>query len=234
MAQQYFDTILPNQDLTSNLFKGKKDDYMKLLYNLISDFSSEINFKKFKLNKHNRVNFEEMSTPPVQLALLKFLIGMTNTKTFLEIGTFIGNTAMHVADFIGKEASVVTLEKFDEFAKLAKQNFKDNGLENKITLYQGDAYDSMKLLNDGFFDFIYVDGDKGRYPEFSKLAEQKLSKYGLILIDDVFFHGDVLNDKQNTDKGLGCKNVLEQYKYNTKFHKYLMPINNGILLLKRI
>ena len=82
MAQQYFDTILPNQDLTSNLFKGKKDDYMKLLYNLISDFNSEINFKKFKLNKHNRVSFEEMSTPPVQLALLKFLIGMTHTKKF--------------------------------------------------------------------------------------------------------------------------------------------------------
>jgi predicted O-methyltransferase YrrM len=234
MTQKYYDRILPNQDFNSNLFKGENDNYMLSLFKLVNDFSSDIDFKKFKLNEHHRVSFEEMSTPPVQLALLKFLIGMTNTKKFLEIGTFIGNTAMHVADFIGKDANVVTLEKFDEFADLANKNFKDNKLENKITLHQGDAYDCMKSLDDNFFDFIYVDGDKGRYPELTALAEKKLSKNGLILIDDVFFHGDVFNDKQNTDKGLGCKTVIEQYKNNKTFNKYLMPINNGILLLKRI
>ena len=233
MSEKYFNRMLPNQKFNSNLFQRSQDDYMLAMYNLANNFSMDINFKKFKLNEHDRVSFEEMSTPPTQLSLLKFLINITNTKTFLEIGTFIGNTSMHVADFIGEDAKVVTLEKFDEFAKLANQNFIDNSLEDKITLHQGDAYESMKLLDDNFFDFIYVDGDKGRYPELSKLAEKKLSKNGMILIDDAFYHGDVLNDDPQTDKGLGCKEVLKQYENNNNFYKYLMPINNGILLLKR-
>ena len=207
---------------------------MNSLYHLLNEFSSDIDYKKFKLNEHHRVSFEEMSTPPIQLALLQFLIGITNTKTFLEIGTFIGNTSMHAANFIGNDANVVTLERFHEFADLARKNFKDNNFEDKITLYEGDAYDSMKSLEDNFFNFIYVDGDKGRYPELCELAEKKLSKNGLILIDDVLFHGDVLNKEQNTEKGLGCKKVLENYKNSKNFYKYLLPINNGILLLKRI
>jgi caffeoyl-CoA O-methyltransferase len=234
MSLQYHDRILPHQDFNSNLFKDDKLQYMSSLYHFLTDFSSDINYKKFKLNEHHRVRFEEMSTPPIQLALLKFLIGITNTKTFLEIGTFIGNTSMHVASFIGEGANVVTLEKFQEFADLAEKNFKDNNLENKISLYQGDAYETMKSLEDNFFNFIYVDGDKGRYPELCELAEKKLSKNGLILVDDILFHGDVLNQKQSTDKGLGCKKVLEIYKNNKNFFKYLIPINNGILLLKRI
>ena len=234
MALKYQERLFPHQDFNSNLYENDQTEYMMSLYNLLNKFSSDIDYKKFKLNEHHRVSFEEMSTPPTQLSLLKFLIGITNTKTFLEIGTFIGNTSMHVADFIGEDAEVVTLEKFDEFADLATKNFKDNNLNHKIKLIQGDAYKSMKALSDNFFDFIYVDGDKGRYPELCQLAERKLSKNGLILVDDVLFHGDVINKSQNTEKGLGCKKVLELYENNKSFYKYLMPINNGILLLKKI
>lgn len=230
MALTYHDRILPNQHFNNHLYGGKKD-HMEMLFELLQAQSTIRN--DFKLNEHGRVSFEEMSTPPVQLALLKFLIDMTGAKTFLEIGTFIGNTAMQVAKFIGPDAEVVTIEKFDEFANLARQNFKDNNLDDRVTLHLGDAYEVMKGLPDGHFDFIYVDGDKGRYLELTKLAEKKLSKHGLILVDDVFFHGDVFNDTPTTEKGKGCKDLLEYYKDTKAFSKYILPINNGIMLLKR-
>ncbi len=204
---------------------------MASMFDLLQDHAGNIAKKKFRLNEHHRVGFEEMSTPPIQLSLLKFLIDITKTKTFLEIGTFIGNTAMHVANFIGPDADVHTIEKFDEFAALARKNFEDNNLSDRITLHVGDAYEVMKSLPDKHFDFIYVDGDKGRYLELTKLAEQKLSDKGLILVDDAFFHGDVLNDTPETEKGKGCKAVLDYYKDTKKFSKYVLPINNGILLL---
>lgn len=230
MSHLYYDRILPNQGFNCNLYAGK-NDYMEMMFHLLQDHSCIQN--NFKLNKHGRVKFEEMSTPPVQLALLKFLISFTQTRTFLEIGTFIGNTSMHIANFIGPDAKVVTLEKFDEFANLARQNFIDNNLSDRITLHVGDAYELMKDLPDNYFDFIYVDGDKGRYLELTQLAEKKLSKHGLILVDDVFFHGDVFNDTPKTEKGMGCKKLLEYYKETKVFNKYILPINNGIMLLKR-
>ncbi len=205
---------------------------MEVLFGLLQSHADGVQ-NTFKLNKHHRVDFEEMSTPPVQLALIKFLIEMTGTKTFLEIGTFIGNSTMHIANFIGKDAEVVTLEKFDEFAALARKNFIDNQLDDRITLHLGDAYEVMKSLPDNHFDFIYVDGDKGRYLEITQLAEKKLSPHGLILVDDVFFHGDVFNETPKTEKGLGCKKLLEYYKDTKAFSKYILPINNGIMLLKR-
>lgn len=229
----YEGKILPNQEFNNCLYSGK-NDFMLSLFHLLREHSEHVNGHEFKLNRHPRVGFEEMSTPPMQLALIKFLIDITNAKKVLEIGTFIGNTAMHVAKFIGKGAEVVTIEKFSEFADLARKNFADNNLSEQITLLQGDAGALMKDLKDNHFDLIYVDGDKGNYLELTKIAEKKLSDRGLIIVDDVFFHGDVLNERPTTDKGKGCKDVLEYYKDTSQFSKYLLPINNGILLLSRV
>lgn len=229
----YEGKILPNQAFNNYLYEGKKD-FMLALFGLLSTHAGHINARSFTLNEHARVGFEEMSTPPMQLALLKFLLDLTQGKKVLEIGTFIGNTAMHLAKFIGPGAHVVTIEKFDEFAALAKKNFADNGLSDRITLLQGDASSLVEKLEDHYFDLIYVDGDKGKYLELTKTAERKLSDKGIILVDDVFFHGDALNENPKTEKGRGCKALLDYYQNAQGFSKYLLPINNGILLLKKI
>ncbi len=233
MSVSYEGKILPNQHFNNNLYEGKQD-FMLALFGLLQAHASHVDQHQFTLSEHSRVGFEEMSTPPMQLAFLKFLIDLTGCKRFLEIGTFIGNTAMHVAKMIGPDAEVVTIEKFDEFADLAQKNFDDNGLSKNITLLRGDAGERMKELKDNHFDLIYVDGDKGRYLDLTKIAEKKLSDRGIILVDDVFFHGDALNETPKTEKGQGCKAVLDYYKDTTRFSKYVLPINNGILLLKRL
>jgi len=233
MSVSYEGKILPNQNFNSHMYEGKQD-FMLVLFELLHAHAQHVDRYSFTLSEHSQVGFEEMSTPPMQLAFLKFLIDMTHAKTFLEIGTFIGNTAMHVAKFMGPESRVVTIEKFDEFADLSEKNFTDNHLSEHISLIRGDAGERMLELQDNYFDLIYVDGDKGKYLELTKIAEKKLSDKGIILIDDVFFHGDALNEQPKTDKGRGCKAVLEYYKDTKSFSKYLLPINNGILLLKRI
>ena len=228
----YSKKILPNQSFNTDLYEGK-EDLMEAMYALLNDHCTGFEHNAFKLEEHHRVGFTEMSTPPYQLSLLQFLIKLTGTKRFLEIGTFIGNTTMHIANFIGDGAEVTTIEKFDEFADLARKNFEVNGFTDKIALHVGDAYEVMQSLPDNHFDFIYVDGDKGKYLELTQLAEKKLSPKGLILVDDVMFHGDVFNGTPTTDKGLGCKKTLDYYKNTKEYNKYLLPICNGVLLLKR-
>lgn len=228
----YAGRILPNQEFNNYLYQGK-GDHMEALAALLHAQAGDIRPDTFKLKEHHRVAYTEMSTPPAQLSLLKFLLELKGAKTFLEIGTFIGNTAMQVSRFMGEGSHVVTIEKFSEFAEIAQENFNVNGFEKSISLKQGDAAEIMKTLPDGYFDFIYVDGDKGNYLPLTQLAEKKLSAHGMILVDDILFHGDVLNDVPVTDKGRGCKDVLDYYKDTTAFSKYVLPINNGILLLSR-
>jgi caffeoyl-CoA O-methyltransferase len=227
----YYGKILPNQNFNNFLFQGD-GDFMVKLFDLLTEHSLTITNDTFKLKGHPNVDFEAMSTPPTQLALLKFLIDMSGTKTFLEIGTFIGNTSMHIANFIGPSAEVVTIEKFSEFASLASENFKNNPFTGNIKLIEGDALSEMKLMDKQYFDFIYVDGDKENYLELTQIAETKVSPGGIILVDDVFFHGDALNQSPSTSKGNGCKRLLEHYKDTKRFSKYILPINNGILFLK--
>lgn len=224
------DRIFPTQKFNSYLYNGH-DSFTGALYKLLTEYDVS---HKFKLHAHHEISTGEMSTPPMQLALLKFLIDLTGAHRFLEVGTFIGNTTMHVAKFMGITGKVVTIEKFVEFADLANKNFAENGLSKQIRLVRGDAVDIMNELPDASFDIVYVDGDKGQYLELTKIAEKKITQHGLIVIDDIFFHGDVLNSKTTTPKGHGCKAVIEHYKGNKNFSSYLLPIHNGILLLKKL
>lgn len=222
------DKIFPTQEFNCYMFDG--DNYLADMSLLLKAFSPEA---ALKFTGHARVPTQEMSTPPAQLALIKFLIEITRAKSFLEIGTFIGGTAMHASRFMGENSHVVTIEKFDEFADIAQKNFDDNGLTHIITLLRGDAIEIMPMLQSGTFDFIYIDGDKGKYLELALLAEKIISPGGIIMIDDVFFHGDALNETPVTEKGQGCRNLLEHYK-TTALGKYLLPIGNGILLLRKL
>lgn len=222
----YQDRLLPNQPFNSNLYKG--EDFIAAMSSMLGTYSPSV---ILSLHRHPEIRMQEMSTTPSQIMILKFLIDIVGAKTFLEVGTFIGSTAMQVAKFIGASSEVVTIEKFDEFAEIAKKNIEINGLPYNVKLLKGDALHLMDDFQDKYFDIIYIDGDKGNYLPLLKIAEKKKSAKGVIVIDDVFFHGDALNDFPETEKGKGCKALLE-YCEDSEFSVCLLPIANGMLLLK--
>ena len=81
MTYKYYDKMLPIQSPKKYYYEGDKK-YEDALYDLLNSYMSNLNLNEFDLNKHHRVTFEEMSTPPIQLALLNFLIKISNTRTF--------------------------------------------------------------------------------------------------------------------------------------------------------
>lgn len=227
---QFHERLFPNQQFNSDLYKG--DDFLLKLYRLLSEREPSEDDFGLRL-EHKRISFEDMSTPPPQLKMISFLINLIEAKTFLEIGTFIGNTAMRAAAAMGQNGHVTTIEKFDEFAEIAQHNFISSGLSDYITLLVGDACELIKTLPDNHFDIIYLDGDKGRYLELAAESERILSDKGIIIIDDILFHGDALNTEPTTEKGRGCLDMINHYGSHPDFHKWIAPIGNGIMLLKR-
>jgi predicted O-methyltransferase YrrM len=196
-------------------------------------FARDFDYKKFKLETPVNMGLEEMSTPPVQLSFLAFLVRITGAKSILEIGTFIGNTTMHLAEIAGSDSRVTSIEFGQEFYDIAVRNINSNGFASRISLIHDDAKSALGQFKNESFDMIFIDGSKEDYLDFSLLSEKLLRNKGLIIIDDVFFHGDALNDIPNTNKGNGCKKLLTHYLNDTDFNSCLVPISNGILILQK-
>ncbi len=227
---RYADKLLPNQEYFKSLYRGTAS-FESAVYDIVASYAADFEAKGFELDLPTDVDFEEMSTPPGQLALFNALVHLIGAETILEIGTFVGHSTMQFAGMLGNSGHVTTIELFPEFANLARQNFDRNGFSERITLLEGEAGENLKALPERSFDLIFVDGGKEHYLPYTKRAMDLLSDNGIIIIDDIFFHGDALNDEPTTEKGQGCRDVLDYFKDKKSINRLLLPLGNGLLLL---
>lgn len=232
----YKDLFLPSQNFFNKYFIGSKTQFEKKLYNSLENILKLKNPKKeFKLKLTKKHSVEEMASPPISLNLYKFLCNFFKPKKILEIGTFIGISAMTFAKASGSKSKVVTIEKFIEFYKIAKKNFILNKLDKNIQCIHGDAINILKKKKKEAYDLIFLDGNKDKYIDLFKLIEKKFTKKGsIIIIDNFFFHGDTLNKKCKTSKGAGVKLLQIYLKKSKKYFKTILPIYDGIALVQRI
>lgn len=230
----FFKKYLPNQTFYKNLNLSTKNEYEKDLYNYIHKY---LNLKKnnnLKLTKLHSI--EEMASNPLMLSIVNFLINSLRKKNLkiLEIGTFLGVFSISLAKNKNvKEVS--TIEKFDHFYEIANNNFKQNKVQNKIKSFLGDAFKVLDKIKSKKFDIIFIDGDKGNYLQiFKKIEKNNLKNDSLIMIDDIFFHGDILNKKNKSPKTKGVTGVLNYLKNKKIYNKTILPIYGGVLLIQKI
>ena len=229
---KYSSLFLPNQPLLKKYFKLK--NFEDHLYSFIAKYSNIIiPKKKYKLFNPSGIAVEEMASNPISLSFLNFICYLIKPKNILEIGSFIGLSTMELSTHLKKNGKVTAIEKYDKFYNIAKKNFKINKLDKKINIILGEALDvlsSNKLKKK--FDLIFIDGNKENYKEIFQLCEKKLSKDGIIIIDNIFNQGDAMNSKPQTQKGAGVKRLLEYLK-NKKMTKCILPFYDGIMLVKK-
>ena len=226
-----FDKIFPNQKFNKKLLRKNKK--LEKEIDKLDKILSKGN-KAFKI-KHNRhFSIEEMGTIPIILNFYKLIIELKKVKNILEIGSFIANSAINFSTSILPGGKIVTIEKYFEFYKTAKFNIEKNKLSNVINLIHGDALSIIPKLKKKKFDMIFLDGNKEAYQKYLVILKEYLKKDGLLIIDDIFFHGDVFNSKPRTKKGQGVKKCLKYVKNNSNVWRVtLLPISNGILILRK-
>jgi predicted O-methyltransferase YrrM len=226
------ESILPVQSINREYFDGSDESLIKALAHITCQFSASQNpSEEFNLQEAQGFTTELFASNPLSLRLLQMLIFLKKPKKVLEIGTFIGLSTMCMAKCLPEDGQIVTLEKFDYFCRIAEQNFQNNGLSDKIKIIEGDAFEELKKLQSEKFDFIFLDGNKEKYKEYFELLEPYLEDGGLFVVDDVLFHGDVLNEIPKTEKGRGVKDFLETVKSREDYIKILLPIRNGMMLM---
>lgn len=231
---RFCDKLLPNQQAHAHSFKDGPD-YAAALYDTICHASRiAVPDEEFTLEKADEFTIEEMASNPVTMRFLQFLIHVSGAKRVLEIGAFVGVSAMCFARALPKGGHVVTIEKFEKFAAIARRNFASNGLAHHITLIEGDAFEVIdRLPRDEPFDLVFIDGNKERYKDYFVKTEPLLSPTGISLIDDCFFHGDAINKEPTSDKGRGVRAFLDYAATRDDYLRVALPLANGLMMMTR-
>ena len=131
--------------------------------------------------------------------LLSLLARISGAKKVLEVGTLGGYSTIWMARGLPADGRIVTLELDPHHAKVARSNFEQAGIADKVDLRVGPALQSLAALGDekaGPFDLIFIDADKPNNPNYLDWA-MKLSRSGTVIVcDNVIRDGAVV--KQNS------------------------------------
>ncbi|MBL7573346.1 O-methyltransferase [Staphylococcus saccharolyticus] len=150
------------------------------------------------------------------LDLLKQLIRMNNAKEILEIGTAIGYSSMQFAS-ISDDIKVTTIERNENMIMNAKVHFQEFNYQHQIRLIEADALEAYDQVNDREYDMIFIDAAKAQSRKFFELYTPLLKKGGLVVTDNVLYHGFV----SNIDI-VRSRNVKQMVKKVQQYNQWLM------------
>lgn len=173
-----------------------------------------------------------MLSGKVQGRLLEMISAMLQPRRILEIGTFTGYSALCLAKGLSKDGLLHTIEVREEEAAVARSYFKLSVWKEQIILHLGNALEIIPGLNETW-DLVFIDADKVHYVDYYRLVLPKLRPGGIILADNVLFHGEVL---QESVKGKNAKAIQEFNDWvmqDDSVEKVLLTVRDGLYLIRK-
>lgn len=156
------------------------------------------------LEKNDKAGLPSIEVAATHGKMLYLMAKMSGSSSILEIGTHGGYSTTWLARALPRDGIMLTLEVNDKHADIAKENIKEAGLEEKVTVIRGPADENLpKLIEKGYprFDFIFIDANKDGYPEYLEEA-LKVSTTGTVIVaDNVVRRGKVI-DSESEDKNV--------------------------------
>ena len=208
-------------DLTENL-----ENYIIDHSEILSEVQKEIIQYNISLGDQKRLQISIS-----QAQFLQTLIKASNVKKILEIGSFTGFSALSMASALPSDGSLISLDKNSEFSNKAKF-FYEKANEKKIKQIIKPAIESLKELKDSshIFDLIFIDADKENYLKYYDICIELINTNGLIIIDNVLWHGEVADNTKN-DKFTNIIRDFNKYvKEDNRVIKNIIPIGDGLTI----
>lgn len=173
-----------------------------------------------------------MLSSKTQGQFLRFVSSMLRPKYILEIGTFTGYSALCLAAGLKKDGELHTIELRAADAQTAAANFKISEWSDQIILHQGNAVDVIPALQHSW-DFVFIDADKTSYIDYYEMVLPRLSENGLIIADNVLFHGQVLGDQISGKNAIAIHAFNEHIANDPRTEQVMLTLRDGLLLIKK-
>ena len=169
-----------------------------------------------------------MLSSKVQGSFLSIISKIIKPKNVLEIGTYSGYATLCIAEGLTTNGIIHTIDKNEELLEIQNRYFKKSRYRNQIIQYTGNALEIIPQFKENF-DMIFLDADKENYSNYLDIIKPLLNKGGVLLTDNVLWHGKVLKNSEIQDETTKLIN-----KYNKKlaldpsFETVIIPLRDGI------
>ena len=200
----------------------------------INNYAKDHSCSETKLLSELRRETELKYINPIMLSgeyqgrLLSLISKIKQPKKILEIGTFTGYATLCLAEGLETSGKIYTIDKNEELIKIQNKYFSKSKYHKNIIQYTGDALEIIPKINSKF-DLIFLDADKESYNKYLEIIIPKLNKKGILISDNVLWHGKVLSDKKNQDKVTkGIDTFNKDLVENKNFQTFMLPIRDGL------
>ena len=169
-----------------------------------------------------------MLSGKVQGIFLSVISKIINPKNVLEIGTYSGYSTLCIAEGLATNGIIHTIDKNEELLEIQNKYFEKSGYRNQIRQYTGNALEIIPRIKVNF-DMIFLDADKENYSNYLDIVKTKLNKGGVLLTDNVLWHGKVLESSENIDETTKLIDKFnKELALDSNFKTAMLPLRDGI------
>ena len=173
-----------------------------------------------------------MLSGQLQGRFLQFISEIIQPRRILEIGTFTGYSAICLSKGLQPGGIVHTIELRQEDALQSAKNFNEANVSEKIILHTGNALEIIPTLEETW-DLVFIDADKTSYIQYYDMVLPKLRTGGVILADNVLFHGQVLEEEITGKNAKAIQTFNEYISKDESIDKVLLTIRDGLFMIKK-
>ena len=213
---------------------GKNLEITESLQKYIDNFSLKLDPVQQEIIDYNNTlgDVKKMQVAPSQCHFLHLIIKISNIKNVLELGTFTGLSALSIALALPEDGKLIALDKNEETNKVALSFFKKANQDHKIQTIIKPALETLDDLNQNKFDMVFIDADKMNYKEYYERSLKLVDKGGLIIIDNVLWHGEV-TDETNVDKfTLNIREFNTYIQQDKRVEQIIIPLGDGMTVCR--
>jgi len=169
-----------------------------------------------------------------QCQFLHLIIKVSKIKRVLEIGTFTGLSTLSMALALPEDGEITAVDKNKNTSKKANEFFKKAKQDSKISMIVKSALEALMEIRDKKYELIFIDADKMNYKKYYEIALKLLDKEGLIIIDNVLWHGDVVENNikdKITDSIRDLNNFISK---DERVEKVIVPFGDGMTICRKL
>lgn len=209
------------------LVNALAEQYAEKISSANDDFLLQIHEQTMQTHAH-----AHMLSSRVQGKFLTFISTILQPVYILEIGTFTGYSALCLAKGLTKNGELHTIELREEDSATAKENFSKSLFSQQLFLHTGNAKEIIPSLNKQW-DLVFIDADKTAYIDYYEMIVPKLSEKGIIIADNVLFHGQVLEENIKGKNAKAIDDFNRHVANDIRTEQVLLTVRDGLLMIKK-
>jgi len=218
--------------MSSNIIINKEiEEYINNHSLKLNPIQKEIILYNESLGKIKR-----MQIAVSQCHFLHLIIKISKIKKILEIGTFTGLSTLSMSLALPDDGRLISLDKNDETNKTALNFFKKAKQDSKIQTIIRPALESLKLFKEQKvkFDLIFIDADKENYKNYYEESLNLIDKDGLIIIDNVLWHGEVVDIKKRDKLTTNIREFNSFVNSDKRTENLIIPVGDGLSVCRKL